>query len=254
MHATLFLSLFLLVHTLVPVAHNQEDNFATKLASAISSGTESEREQAVWQAAKLPREKRPEVLTRALAAELERMNVIVDQRQRSARDGKNDPNAGAIGEYYGLLVQINAEARNPVTIPALVGALGTGNMAVNALAGFGEIVLPAVIPLALVDDDGDTASVSGALMTLSRLVSTKISENGRQQILNVTHNRLQRRQHELIWGWVCELAVATGDNALRAAVEDVAAGLRAADVIGRPESARNVQDRARKILERRRKQ
>jgi hypothetical protein len=149
---------------------------------------------------------------------------------------------------------VNAEARSPLTIPALVGALGTGNLVVNALVALGEQTLPAVMTVAMSTDDGDVGQVSGALLTLARLWSTAtLTDSSRRQILDLAGQRMRMKQHALIWGWACELALTTGDSRLRASVEEVAAGLRLADVLGPPEAAIEVRDRVQKLLAQSRK-
>jgi Dockerin type I domain len=51
------------------------------------------------------------------------------------------------GDFYGDVVDAVASLSNSSAIPALIGAIATGAMATNALAGFGPASLDSVLPL-----------------------------------------------------------------------------------------------------------
>jgi len=93
----------------------------------------------------------------------------------------------AYGEYYGDVIQAVARLNDLRSISALVGAINTGNMAGDAIAGFGTSALELV--LQQLSSQNDTVRGSAAL-TIGKMVDTNLlgDSNSRSKIRNALNN------------------------------------------------------------------
>lgn len=108
-----------------------------------------------------------DALKKVLFATLARENAIVRQADR-----KNGTLTEAYSEYYGDLIAAVAALRDPRSVDALVGAIGTGNMATSALAAIGS---PAVDPVIEKTKDLDKRTRQGAALTLGKMVDPDLA-------------------------------------------------------------------------------
>jgi hypothetical protein len=77
-------------------------------------------------------------------------------------DGSED-----YGEYYGDVIEAVAGLNDPRSISALMGAINTGNMAMNAIASFGESVLEQVIQEL---SNADESVRESAALTIGKMI------------------------------------------------------------------------------------
>ncbi len=104
---------------------------------------------------------RPDQIRNGLVQLLQRENRVVQQ----AKTNHTRLSEGFLS-YYGDLIQVVSAITEPSAIPALVGAIGTGNMATSALARFGATAIPAMCSLFASEDP---ELKEGALYTVSKL-------------------------------------------------------------------------------------
>jgi hypothetical protein len=189
----------------------------------MQQGTLEQRQQAMHAVIDTGSMSRSPEIRRVVAAELERMNKVVEQRQDKIVRGESDPGAPDIGPYLGLLAEACSSTDDPVVIDALIGVIDTGNMVESAVARFDGIALDRVAAVAL--SDAGPMKVSGALRVLTKMLDAgPKSAQERDRILAIAQNRMERTQHPIIWGSAIRLAVATGLPGLQAKVEAIAAG------------------------------
>lgn len=112
------------------------------VAAALLGGDRAEKLRAVDRARAVGRDASPQ-LRSALITTLERESAMRAERWRSAQRGETlEP---IMDDLYGSVAQAVVELRDPATIPALAGALGTGLMVIRAMAEFGEPAVPAIL-------------------------------------------------------------------------------------------------------------
>jgi hypothetical protein len=91
-----------------------------------------------------PAERQPDRIKLAIIGLLKRETLFLHQyTQEFERTGV--PLGESYGDYHADLIQAVASLRDPRSIPALLGAISTGDMATQALAAFGTSALDPVI-------------------------------------------------------------------------------------------------------------
>ncbi|MFN8062929.1 MAG: hypothetical protein U0Q12_27505 [Vicinamibacterales bacterium] len=198
---------------------------------------------------------RSKELVDAGIAELVRMNAEVARRRTSPPEGIVGSTDPAIGEYYGDVVQMVAGCEDVAAIPALVGALSTGNMVIKALARFGEQALPQVLAVATADNRDNVVRLSSAIRALQFMVVQPISAVSRARIMASVRPRLEGRQQEGVWMAALDFAAASKDPGLLESLRSVAAtGVSLAQVEdGEQETANRIQAHAERALARTKK-
>jgi hypothetical protein len=215
-----------------PIAFGQQSTVQpipdARLAIWILDGTQSVKEGAVSHVLSIPAERRSAVLQDALIKELARLNAARFDRLARASAGQevepeDQEGSERYGEYRGQVTQAVAQLTNPAAIPALIGALGSGPLVSRALARFGAASVEPVAKAALADHP-DPSATADALRALEGVVSSSIvlSSPDRDRVLLAALERLTGVQHFVVVAAACDLAVATGDGALRNRVQQLA--------------------------------
>lgn len=190
----------------------------SELARRVVHGEAHERIRAFGLIRGMKAQEINEPLRAALITMLEREGTLNTQERRGETDLMDGPEM--IGELAGLV----AEFRDPRSIPALAGALGTSPRAIHALADFGEAAAPAVLDVVKRADD------AGVLM--DGLVGLRFMAEGvRERPLTPrTLSGLKRTAEQRMTGmqpvttlWrAIDLAVALKDPDLRRTVQSIA--------------------------------
>ena len=196
------------------------------LAQQLLRGGIGERSRALETARAIqPRNIGPE-LRAALISTLEREGQLHARRDEADRRGEaveplEDP------EFIFRVSSVVAELRDPLAIPALTGALGTGSGSpvTKALVAFGEQAVPA-----LVEPVGSPRAspyvVDGALIVLRFLVEgagpQPLSASSLNNIRRGAKSRLTGKQYFTTLWWAIDLAVALDDAELRRIVGSLA--------------------------------
>jgi hypothetical protein len=204
------------------------------LLRSLSNADQNVREDAVNYIEKnVPPLQRTHELDAALANELDRLNRITQRRRETVRAGGR-LDSDFPGEYYGSVIQVVSESLDPVVMPSLVGALGTGAMVERGLMKFGESAVVPVVAVArsktgpiIGGAPGDIPPhvVAGALRTLRELTVNSVQSvtaKSRDAITAVAHERLVGRQDPAVVIAACQLAISTGNADLRARVSQLA--------------------------------
>jgi hypothetical protein len=136
--------------------------------------------------------------------------------------GTAQPSDGGDGEYYTDLVEALGQWRDPAAITPLLGAVGSGNLAADALARFGDLAVPGLSRIVSQQDVGD---ISGAIFTLAKLVSgpvanaiQPVSDTSRRQIVTIARGLLTSQFLTQRAIPIISLLLATHDADLRARV------------------------------------
>jgi hypothetical protein len=189
----------------------------------LKSGTLSEREALVDRVIRTRAAASSAAMAQAVADELLRMSDVAAERQRRIAAGAPDATAPDIGEYLAALVQACSQSPEPVVIDGLISVIDTGNMAQAAIARFGALAFDRTSAVALHDDV--PSRISGALYTLGKMAASGVLTQRQQtELVDVARARLQGVQPDVVWSAAMKLAIATGDPALRAKVQDIALG------------------------------
>jgi len=135
-----------------------------------------------------------------------------------------------VGSYYEKLVEACIESRNPVAIPALVGAMN-GPGVWNALIEFGTAAVEPV--LEALQSEEDALRIQGEARTLAGLIRSSVvtdeqAARAKQELLG----RLAVWQHPVACRGLYELALATKDPELRKRVEAIASGAERPNATG----------------------
>jgi hypothetical protein len=189
---------------------------------------------------KVPPLLRSPALESALVKELASLNELRLVRRELDRAGQL-PVTDFPAEYYAQVIQVVAESSSPAAIESLAGALGTGTLAENGLAKFGDAAVPilakmarAKVGVATTGGPGDTPPeiVASAIATMQKVLQTSktVSSNSRAIAVTIARERLAGNQFAQVVVAACGLAVATGDGAV---VERVAQLARAPEEIQR---------------------
>jgi len=193
--------------------------------------------------------KSPE-LTRAVAAELDRVNNIVAQRQRDIVAGISDPSAPSLGPYLGLLVQACAQSDSPAVIEPLVGAIETGNTATRALARFGPAALNQV--LALAEGDISAMQMVGVLRTLGQMQQLgKLLPGDELRVSDTVRQVLYTQRPFVVLREAIDLAVTSSQTDLRERVAAIASGNVVPDIVDHKELTAELRRAAQSALSRR---
>lgn len=160
----------------------------------------------------------------ALITALEREGSAHVRREEAGHAGQplpplEDP------ELVGLLAQAVAVFADPLAIPALTRALGTGFVVVNALSNFGEQAAPAV--LATVTSQASIhPAVDHGLIVLRMMVEgadqRPLSAEIREKIRLAAQQRLTGKQYFTTLWWAIDLGVVLNHPTLRALVQSLA--------------------------------
>lgn len=119
----------------------------------------------------------PDLAAQALVRK-ELINLLALENQNVAHPTQKGPELEEYFNYYGDVIGVVSYLRDAEAIPALAGTIGTGNMATNALARYGELSLPAVISKLRSPD----AIVRGAaLFTLQKMLELKTLKGAHQK-------------------------------------------------------------------------
>jgi hypothetical protein len=160
-------------------------------------------------------------LRAALIALLQRENrLVADVTRRGEIVAEyEDP------EFIAALARLVAELKDPAAIPALSEAVDGGLPVVRALAGFGELALPAVLKVATAAE-GHYTVVDHALLTLRFIVdagrSRPLSARAREAIGRVARRHLTERSYFTTLWRAIDLAAALEDPELMAIVSTLA--------------------------------
>jgi hypothetical protein len=195
------------------------------LAVRLRTGTVEERLAAVGQVLRIPSQDRAPALVQALADELSRVNALSEKRRVRPGVVDSEWDTVGIGEDYGMLVEANARTGEPVAeaLPALVGALGTGKLATDAVARFGSAALPQVLA-ALNDADAAALTRSGAAIAIHTMLRDgRLGNPDRERVVTAVRDILSWPQHVIVYGASIDLAVATGNLTLLGRVQQIAA-------------------------------
>jgi hypothetical protein len=194
------------------------------VAQRLASGTPEQQSEAAALVQRLRTEViRPE-LRSALINALTRANSAAAERDRAARRGE------ALtplydGEYRSKLLRSIVKLKAPAAIPALAGALGTGGLAFNALADFGDVAAAAVLAAAK-SQQSSTAMVHDALIALRFMVESggkPLSVMNRNAVYQVAMTRLDDKQQDVTLLWqAIDLASAFPDATIRGKVRTLA--------------------------------
>jgi hypothetical protein len=132
-----------LVVTGPPVAPGQADAIDQSAISAqLVSGDWSARRAAATRIGAIPASKREPVIIQAVANELTRLQQLGDLGMSQL-----PPNVGreSAVDYYNDLVDVAADATDPVVIRPLANALAMGHPVIDALARFGDDAVPEML-------------------------------------------------------------------------------------------------------------
>jgi hypothetical protein len=222
------------------------------IAEQIMKGTRAERVHALTQAKQIAPQERSSVLRSALAQELMRVNSLVTRSLSTKNDVTKQEAADLREDYYGLLIEANADADDPVAMPALIGALGTGNMAIRAAVRYGKASLAMLISL-LADPNGNPGQRSSAARCVGLLLSSATLD--RADALAASQTAvvvLSRPEWSVVINSVMDMAVLTGDQVVVKLIERIATDPSVIRLVDNdPDALKRVQDRAKRALDRR---
>jgi phosphoribosylpyrophosphate synthetase len=228
-----------------------QPNPQSLLVSHLTTGSYQQRLDAANRALRVSPDLRSDELNRALAAELERVNALIDKRRRLPGVIDTEWDTYGLGEYLGVLVEANARTGQPleVSLPGLVGALGTGKMATDAVAHFGGVALSSTLAL-LQDTDAPALARSGAAIAIGTMLrGGRLNNAQRIEVASAARALLTRTQSVSFYGTVIDLAAMTGDLSLLGVLQQIAANPSSAlpGPITSADAAR-LQGRAKKAL------
>lgn len=215
--------LALTVAALMPCgAWAQVGSSGVDLAARLTAGSPIDRTLAVDEFLRLAPEKRSPSLWPILAAELTALNDEAARRRGLLMSGakvERYSEADGFGTYQGRLVEALSQWDQPDAIPALIGAIETGNRVVQALVRFGDAAVSPVATLAL-SDDAPIEQRSSAVYCLQRMVESgqSLSGTSRARIRDVASHHLTTSRYWALVMYAAELAIATKDPTLRGQV------------------------------------
>lgn len=194
-----------------------------ELAQRLADEDEVQRHEALIAIRRIPPAQVGQLLRVALIAALARENAEVRRRADAMKSGAVlEPKENA---FYGDVLETVVTLREPTAIPALSDALGTGMMAIKALAAFGEIAAPSV--LFVVNASERPPEQVGDGLAVLRLMtggpaSPGVSSATRAKITQAAQQRLKGRQSARVLLEVIDLAANLKDPDLTNAVEVLA--------------------------------
>jgi hypothetical protein len=157
-------------------------------------------------------------------------------------------------DLYGRLIERAVAFGDPAAIPALAEAVGTGNMAIRALVGFGEQAVPALVKH-LYDPDIIPYHIGSGLIALRMIVERAtdrpLTQVSQARIRSTTHRFLTEGEGSVTLGRAIDLAVALDDDELMGIVRSFASDPDAirARGIDDPERVAALQRRAQERLD-----
>jgi hypothetical protein len=207
-----------LVTSVINTANAQTPISQSELARQLVHGNRDERSRAIMMAQALGAPRINPALRGALIAGLEREGRLHAQRRRGEIGYFENP------ELIAELARLVAEFRDPRSIPALAGALGTSPPAVYALAEFGEPAVQRVLDVVTRTEDGSV--IMDALICLRLMaegVRTRpLTPRTLGNIRRVAEQRLTGQQFVTTLWRAIDLAVALRDSTLRQTVQSLA--------------------------------
>ncbi len=207
-----------LLALMLNIVNAQAQVSQSELARQLVQGNGSERSSAFGMAQVIGAQEINPELRAALITALEREGSLNAQRRRGEIGFLENP------ELIAGLAHLVAEFRDPKSIPALAGALGTSLPAIFALADFGESATQSVLDVVTSTDDGSV--VMDALISL-RLMAEGV---GVRPLTTKTLNDIRRVAEQRLTGaqWVTtlwraiDLSVVLKDPDLKRIVESLA--------------------------------
>lgn len=192
------------------------------LAERLRSGDRSKQLSAARAAIDLGRDATPE-LRSALVAVLEA--EIELRARRWAASVKGESIEPITDDVYGSVAEAVVALRDPATIPALAGALGTGLMVIRAMAEFGEPAVPAILDVISAPETRSIA-VDGGLLALRFILEQQgldaLPHAHIEQIRVSTLRHLQSPGSITTLWRAIDLAVTLNDPGLIQIVESIA--------------------------------
>jgi hypothetical protein len=197
-------------------------------AVALERGSVEARLNALVRILKVPPEQRNPTVVAALEREARRM-VTVYRNKNVTDEAERDINLA-----YGVgLARALGESRRAEDIPLLIEYAGTGKMATDALALYGNAAVPALIRAAA-GPRGDLSQRNGAMFALAEIsrrsaagLTPRLSADNARRIAALAHDLLEKH---LTFGDVIvitALALATGRADLRTELEVLATSVEA---------------------------
>jgi hypothetical protein len=208
------------------IASAQAEDKARIVQMLTDGSALNDRASALQRIRRIPVESRGEEIFKALLAEVDRQNQVLQNRRRSSDQGTPLPNDHSGGEYLLELLRIVCEHESdPRLIPHLVPFVGVGGGVIEVLAKFGERAVGEVVGLAA-SETSQASDVSSALYTLRRMLESQptypLAAQSRRRIIQVAKQRLNGKQPSAVVWRAADLAIATGDSSLRARVNQLA--------------------------------
>lgn len=177
-------------------------------AKQLLSDVGGERRSAFDVARSIPVAQRGPELRAALIGLLERQNAIAqDANVRGLPlDALEDP------EFISAVQRTVAEMRDPITIPALAGALGMFTL-IRPLAEFGEMAIPAVVEVVSAPSSRYSAVDDGlrVLRSIVERANGVLSDQSRFLLRNAARARLSGEQKFTTLWYAIDLAAIVGD-------------------------------------------
>jgi hypothetical protein len=190
----------------------------SEISRQLLRGTGIEQSQAVEMAREMGAQAINAELRAALVAGLAREGILNNQRRNGEIASLENP------ELIAKLAYLVAQFRDPRSIPALAGALGTSPPAMFALADFGEPAAPVVVDV--VNNSEDASVLMDALVSLRLMVEAEgakpLSAITLVAVRQVAEQRLLGRQFVTTLWRAIDLAVVLNDPELRRVVESLA--------------------------------
>ena len=200
------------------------------LLRIFQTGTLDARHQAARDVLEIPVDQRGEALMLTVANELERVAAESHARTDALNAGADVPSLGADhGDYYRDLVDAVSHWSDRRALRPLLSVAGTGMLATRGILRFGEAAVPLLIDAAR---SGHSSERGGTLHALAILLEgfpvepynippTALSTPARRQITQLARDMLLRAGDtgSPHLPMIAGLALATGDEGLRAQVE-----------------------------------
>ncbi len=207
-----------LLATVINIVNAQAQVSQSELARQIVQGNENERSSAFSMAREIGAQGITPELRTALITGLEREGSLHAQRRLGEIGFLENP------ELIAGLAHLVAKFRDPRSIPALAGALGTSPSALLTLADFGEPAAQPVLDVVTSTDDGSV--VMDALTSLRLMVegvrARPLTTKTLNDIRRVAEQRLTGEQSVTTLWRAIDLAVVLKDPDLRRTVESLA--------------------------------
>ncbi len=196
-----------------------------ELAREVLSESVEVQGRALQGVAGIPRDEIGPGLRAAIIKALERENTKHMHHRLADRAGKHPPPLKA-PEMYFQIGEAVIELRDPASIPALAGALGTGTAVARALAAFGLQAVPTLLEVVTAVEN-DPSEVNNGLLAL-RFIAEKneaqaLKGNLRDQVVAAARQRLATGKGMFtttLWNAI-ELAATLNDPELRKTVESI---------------------------------